>query len=43
LVELKRSPDACRALEEYTAHYAAKATAALQARAKDARAAAACG
>jgi tol-pal system protein YbgF len=43
LIELKRSPDACRALEEYSTRYARKASSAVQIRAKDARAAAACG
>jgi tol-pal system protein YbgF len=42
LIELKRTPDACRALDEYAARYAAKATAAVKARAKETRAAAAC-
>jgi tol-pal system protein YbgF len=43
LIELKRGPDACRALEEYSTRYARKASSAVQIRAKDARAAAACG
>jgi tol-pal system protein YbgF len=43
LIELKRTPDACKALDEYAARYAAKATPALKARAKDTRALAACG
>ncbi len=42
LVELKRNPDACKALDEYATHYGAKAAPALKARAKDARALAAC-
>lgn len=43
LVELKRNPDACKALDEYGARYSAKATPALQSRVKDVRATAACG
>jgi tol-pal system protein YbgF len=43
LIDLKRGPDACRALEEYSTRYARKASSAVQIRAKDARAAAACG
>jgi tol-pal system protein YbgF len=43
LVELKRNPDACKALDEYSARYSAKATPALQSRVRDVRAAAACG
>ena len=43
LVELKRTADACKALEEYAARYSAKATSALQSRVKDVRATAACG
>ena len=42
LVELKRTPDACRALTEYDTRYAAKAAVALKTRAKDTRALAAC-
>jgi tol-pal system protein YbgF len=42
LVDLKRGPDACRALGEYSARYAGKSTTAVRARAKDVRAAAAC-
>jgi len=43
LIDLKRGTDACRALEEYSTRYARKASAAVQGRAKEARAAAACG
>ena len=43
LVELKRGSDACKALAEFDTRYRAKASAALKARAKDARAQAACG
>jgi tol-pal system protein YbgF len=43
LVELKRGSDACKALAEFDTRYRAKAPAALKARAKDARAQAACG
>ncbi len=43
LVELKRGSDACKALGEFDARYRAKSPAALNARAKDARAQAACG
>jgi tol-pal system protein YbgF len=43
LIELKRSPDACKALDEYVVHYEAKAPGALRTRAKDTRAQAACG
>jgi tol-pal system protein YbgF len=43
LVELKRTADACKALEEYATRYNAKATPALQSRVKDVRATAACG
>jgi tol-pal system protein YbgF len=43
LLDLKRAPDACKALEEFSARYARKATPAVRARAKDVRAAAACG
>jgi tol-pal system protein YbgF len=43
LVDLKRGPDACRALGEYSARYAGKSTTAVRGRAKDVRAAAACG
>jgi tol-pal system protein YbgF len=42
LIELKRTPDACKALDEYAARYAAKATPAVKTRAKETRAAAAC-
>lgn len=43
LIELKRADDACRALSEYDQRYAAKAAAAVKARAKDVRTRAACG
>ena len=43
LLELKRGSDACKALGEYDTRYRAKAGTALNARAKDARAQAACG
>jgi tol-pal system protein YbgF len=43
LIELKRNPDACKALEEFSLRYSAKAQPAVKARAKDSRAAAACG
>jgi tol-pal system protein YbgF len=43
LIELKRNPDACKALEEFSMRYSAKALPAVKARAKDSRAAAACG
>ena len=43
LVELKRGSDACKALGDFDTRYRAKASAALKARAKDARAQAACG
>jgi len=42
LIELKRSPDACKALDEYAGRYAAKAGPALKNRAKETRALAAC-
>ncbi len=42
LIELKRNPDACRALTEFDSRYAAKAAPALKSRAKDTRALAAC-
>ena len=42
LIELKRAPDACKALDEYAARYAAKAAPALKTRAKETRALAAC-
>ncbi len=43
LVELKRSPDACRALSEYETRYGSRANPVVKARAKDVRASAACG
>jgi tol-pal system protein YbgF len=43
LIELKREPDACRAMGEYASHYAAKAAPALAVRAKDVRGRAGCG
>jgi tol-pal system protein YbgF len=42
LIELKRTPDACKALDEYAGRYAAKAAPALKTRAKETRALAAC-
>jgi tol-pal system protein YbgF len=42
LIELKRADDACRALDEFGARYAAKATPALRVRAKETRNRAAC-
>jgi tol-pal system protein YbgF len=42
LIELKRGSDACKALAEFDSRYRAKSGAALNARAKDARAQAAC-
>lgn len=42
LVEMKRADDACRALTDFDARYAAKAAAAVRVRAKDVRTRAAC-
>jgi tol-pal system protein YbgF len=42
LLELKRNPDACKALDEYAARYAAKAAPAIKTRAKETRTLAAC-
>jgi tol-pal system protein YbgF len=43
LVDLKRGPDACRALSEFDTRYRAKATPAIRTRAKDVSGLAACG
>jgi len=43
LIDIKRAPDACRAMEEFASRYAAKASADVRARAKDIRSQAGCG
>jgi hypothetical protein len=42
LIQLNRTSDACRAIEEFQARYAAKSLPTVRARARETRAAAAC-